>query len=179
MNDKEIIAKLEVALYSSGRPLSIDDLMRASGIESRKKILQLLDNIIRKMRSVFYAIEIKILPDKSYVFQVKSKYNTIVRKYASRPMLQKAVLKTLSCIAYMQPVTSKQLLEVRGTVIYQHIKELKQFGYIMYQSVGRIRTYTTTEKFQKYFGINGDIKYLKQKLFDITNNKNYINENEK
>jgi segregation and condensation protein B len=33
----EIRARIEVALYCSGRPMSIDDLVRASGIASREK----------------------------------------------------------------------------------------------------------------------------------------------
>jgi segregation and condensation protein B len=31
--------------------------------------------------------------------------------------------------------------------------------------VGRLKIFTTTEKFQKYFGIQGDVENLKQRLF--------------
>ena len=36
-NDDEATAKIESALYSAGRPLSVEDLIRASGTESRPK----------------------------------------------------------------------------------------------------------------------------------------------
>ena len=36
---------------------------------------------------------------------------------------------------------------------------------IEHQSVGRLRIYSTTEKFQKYFGIEVDVTALKQKLY--------------
>ena len=45
-NDNERTARLESALYSAGRPLSIEELIRASGTESRPKTLALLDSII-------------------------------------------------------------------------------------------------------------------------------------
>jgi segregation and condensation protein B len=89
----------------------------------------------------------------------------VIRRYASKPILPKATLKTLSYIAYMQPIASKQLLEIRGSGVYAHLKELRQLDFVSHQNVGRLRIYSTTEKFQKYFGIQGDSDTLKQKLF--------------
>ncbi len=110
-------------------------------------------------------IHISVLPDGNYVFQLKPEYSSTVRKYASKPILAKATQKTLSYIAYTQPVSSKQLLEVRGSGIYAHLKELRQLDFIEHQNIGRFKIYSTTEKFQKYFGIQGDVDILKQKLF--------------
>ena len=90
-DENEATARLESALYSAGRPLSIEDLIRASGTESRAKTLNLLTKLIQKTRSAFKALEITNLPDGSYVFQLKPEYSsTIGRKYASRPMLARA-----------------------------------------------------------------------------------------
>jgi segregation and condensation protein B len=65
----------------------------------------------------------------------------------------------------MQPISSKQLVETRGTGVYSHLKELRQLDYIQHENVGRLRIYNTTTKFKKYFGIEGDADLLKQKLF--------------
>jgi len=164
-NENEVAARLESALYSAGRPLTVEDLIKASGIESQQKTLAVLDSIIKKMKNTFKAIEIVVLPDGSYVFQLKPEYSSSVRKYASKPLLSRATQKTLSYIALEQPISSKQLLEVRGSGVYTHLKELRQLNFIEHQAVGRLRIYSTTEKFQKYFGIEGDVNALKQKLF--------------
>lgn len=164
-NDNEATARIEAALYSAGRPLRIEELIRASGTESRTKTQELLDNIMKKAKSAFKAIEVVTLPDGSYVFQLKPEYSSTVRKYASKPILPKATLKTLSYIAYMQPISSKQLVETRGSGVYAHLKELRQLDFISSQNVGRLKIFTTTEKFQKYFGIQGDVESLKQRLF--------------
>ncbi len=161
----EATARVEAALYSAGRPLRIEDIIRASGTESRTKTLELLSNLMKKTRSAFRALEVAILPDGSYVFQLKPEYSATVKRYASKPVLPNATLKTLSYIAYMQPISSKQLVETRGTGVYAHLKELRQLDYISHQNVGRLKIYTTTEKFQKYFGIKGDVEDLKQRLF--------------
>lgn len=165
ISQNEATARIEAALYSAGRPLRIEEIVRASGTESRTRTLEILNGVIKKTRTAFRALEVVILPDGTYVFQLKPEYTDVVRRYASKPILPKATLKTLSYIAYMQPISSKQLVETRGTGAYSHLKELRQLDFVRNQSVGRLKIYTTTEKFQKYFGIQGDADSLKQKLF--------------
>lgn len=172
VEDDEAVARLEAALYSAGRPLTIEELIKASGTESRTKTLSLMTGIVKKTKSAFRALEIASLPDGSYVFQLKPEYNTVIRKYASKPLLPTATLKTLSYVAYMQPISSKRLVEVRGSGVYLHLKLLEQLAYIEHQNVGRLKIYNTTEKFQKYFGIQGDKDLLKQKLFTKVRSSN-------
>lgn len=164
-SNDEAIARIEAALYSAGRPLKIEDLIKASGTESRTKTFEILNELMKKTKSAFKALEIVILPDGSYVFQLKPEYSSTIKRYASKPILPNATLKTLSYIAYMQPISSKQLVETRGSGVYEHLKELRQLDFITHQNVGRLKIYNTTEKFQKYFGIQGDVENLKQRLF--------------
>ena len=65
-NENESIARLESALYSAGRPMSIEELIRASGTESRTKTLNLLSKIVQKTKVAFKAIEVVTLPDGSF-----------------------------------------------------------------------------------------------------------------
>ena len=162
---KEATARIEAALYSAGRPMTIEELIRASGTESRSKTHEIINGIMKKTKSAFKAIEVVTLPDDSYVFQLKPEYSSTIRRYASKPILPNATLKTLSYIAYQQPISSKQLVEIRGSGVYAHLKELRQLDFISHQNVGRIKIYATTDKFQKYFGIQGDVDNLKQRLF--------------
>jgi segregation and condensation protein B len=164
-NLDDAIAKIEAALYSAGRPLRLEDIITASGTGSRTKTIELLEGIMKKTKSAFKALEIILLPDGSYVMQLKPEYSATVKRYAAKPVLANATLKTLSYIAYMQPISSKQLVETRGSGVYAHLKELRQLDYITYQNVGRLKIFSTTEKFQKYFGIQGDVEDLKQRLF--------------
>jgi segregation and condensation protein B len=174
IEEDNAMARLEASLYSAGRPLTIEELIRASGTESRTKTLALMTNLVKKTKATFRAIEVASLPDGSYVFQLKPEFNTVIRKYASKPLLPTATLKTLSYIAYMQPVSSKRLVEVRGSGVYMHLKLLHQLDYIEHQNVGRLKIYNTTEKFQKYFGIQGDKDLLKQKLFTKVRNPSQV-----
>jgi len=161
--EKETVARIEAALYSSGRPMSIDELIKATGLNSKDKIKKILSELTSKINSVFYALELKELDDGKYVFQLKSDYVSIIRKFAKQPLLQSSALKTLSYIVYEQPVTSKRLVQIRGTQAYSHLKYLEQLTFIEHESVGRLKVYNTTKKFQEYFGIS-DLNIIKKSI---------------
>jgi segregation and condensation protein B len=163
MPPDEIIARIEAALYSAGRPLTIDDIAKASGIESRERIKRLLNELINKTKVAFKALEIAKLEDGTYVFQLKPSYAPIIKKFSNKPQISNSVMKTLSYVADEQPVTSKRLVEIRGSKVYMHLKELQDLEFVNQKSSGRVKIYTTTMKFKNYFGIS-DLAMLKKSL---------------
>ena len=166
--EDEVIARLEAALYSAGRPLSVDELVRASGTNSKEKTLKLVNELVKRSKSVFRAIEISQLDDGNFVFQLKPQYAPLIRKFAQHPVVPSSSLKTLSYIAYEQPVTSKRLVQIRGSQVYTHLKELEQLQFVEHENLGRLKVYRTTKKFQDYFGIT-DMNAIKSKLVASTN----------
>jgi segregation and condensation protein B len=166
--EEEIAARIEAALYSAGRPLSVDELIRASGTNSKEKTLRVVNNLVKKTKTTFKAIEIAQLEDGTYVFQLRPEYTPLVRKFAQHPLIPSAALKTLSYIAYEQPVTSKRLVQIRGSQVYSHIKILEQLQFVEHENLGRLKVYRTTPKFQNYFGIT-DMNAMKSNLVATSN----------
>lgn len=169
--EDEVTARIEAALYSAGRPLTVDELIRASGTNSKEKTMHIVNELVKKTKSAFKAIEITPLEDGSYVFQLKPSFTPLIRKFAQRPIISGATQKTLTYIAYEQPVTSKRLVQIRGSQVYQHVKELEQMQFVEHESLGRLKVYRTTEKFKEYFGIT-DLNSMKSKLVAETNKQN-------
>lgn len=161
--EDEIAARIEAALYSAGRPLSLDELIRASGTNSKEKTHRVVNELAKKTNSTFRAIEIAQLEDGTYVLQIRPQYTPLVRKFAQHPLLPPGALKTLSYVAYEQPVTSKRLVQIRGSQVYSHIKLLEQLQFIEHENLGRLKVYRTASKFQNYFGI-ADLNAVKSKL---------------
>ncbi len=166
--EDEVVARVEAALYSAGRPLSVDDLIRASGTNSKEKTMRVVNDLAKKTKSAFKAIEIAQLEDGTFVFQLKPEYAPLIRRFAQHPLIPASALKTLSYIAYEQPVTSKRLVQIRGSQVYSHVKELEQQQFIEHENLGRLKVYRTTKKFQEYFGIT-DLNAMKSKLVATTN----------
>jgi segregation and condensation protein B len=164
--EDEITARIEAALYSAGRPLSLDELIKASGTNS-EKTHRVVNDLAKKVKSTFRAIEIAQLEDGNYVLQLRTEYTPLVRKFAQHPLLPSGALKTLSYVAYEQPVTSKRLVQIRGSQVYSHIKVLEQLQFVEHENLGRLKVYRTTPKFQNYFGIT-DLNAVKSKLVTAT-----------
>lgn len=159
----EIAARIEAALYSAGRPLSLDELIKASGTNSKEKTRRVVNELAKKVKSTFRAIEIAQLEDGNYVLQIRPDYTPLVRRFAQHPILPPGALKTLSYVAYEQPVTSKRLVQIRGSQVYSHIKVLEQLRFVEHENLGRLKVYRTTPKFQNYFGIT-DLSAVKSRL---------------
>lgn len=168
--NEEITARIESALYSAGRPLSIDELLRASGTNSKSNTRTVINELVKKTKSVFAAIEITELADGTFVLQLKPRYTPLIRKFAQRPLIPTSALKTLSYITYEQPVTSKRLVQIRGSQVYAHLRSLKQMGFIELENLGRSKTYRTTKKFRSYFGVT-DLESIRNTLVTTPHNQ--------
>jgi segregation and condensation protein B len=109
-------------------------------------------------------LEILELEDERFVMQLKVGYSPQVQRLAMRPLLTVGPLKTLSYIAYRQPVPQKQVLIVRGNHVYSHLKQLEELGLINRERVGRTKVIRTTPFFADYFGFSHDLRGMKRQL---------------
>ncbi|MDA4130172.1 MAG: SMC-Scp complex subunit ScpB [Thaumarchaeota archaeon] len=153
---KEAQARIEVALYASGRPLSLEELSRVARINSRRRLGELMQELARKINSGFVAIELKEIEGPMYSLQLKPVYNSIAKRFATKPLLSTSTLRTLSYIVYLQPVSAHELVQRRGSQAYGHLKELGEVGFLRFERRGRSRVFTTTDAFADYFGLSRD-----------------------
>jgi segregation and condensation protein B len=84
-----------------------------------------------------------------------------------RPLLTIGPLKTLAYIAFRQPVLQSNVVLVRGSQAYAHIRGLRSLGLIKTERSGRSRFVRTTEVFADYFNLNHEPRMMKRQLEDI------------
>ncbi|MGQ9550854.1 MAG: SMC-Scp complex subunit ScpB [Candidatus Bathycorpusculaceae bacterium] len=161
------LALLEAALYVAGRPLNLNELCSVLGTRSKKKVKKFLDALMREYAVRATALEILELKDERYVLQLKADFTPLVKKLVNRPLLSSGPLKTLSYIAFRQPVSQKRVVEVRGHHAYSHIKLLKEMALLVAEKSGRTTVLKTTDYFADYFGLTQDIAAMKRELRQI------------
>ncbi len=162
--DEEIRARIEAALYSSGRALDAEQLAKAAGISSKKRAMDEAKAIQSRMKSMLSAIEVVEYPGQRFAMQLKGEYTHVARRFATKPLLSKAALRTLSFIAYFQPISSAELALRRGSQAYDHVKDLEEVGFLAWERKGRSKLYRTTMEFSEYFGLSVDPQTLKHQL---------------
>jgi segregation and condensation protein B len=161
---KRDLALLEAALYVAGRPLDLRTLGSIIKTRSKRKVQKLVGILMEEYKTRETALEILELEDKRFVLQLKGEYSPQVQRLAIRPLLSKGPLKTLSYIAYRQPVLQSQVVDVRGHHAYGHLRQLESMGLISRERVGRTRLLRTTGFFADYFGLSHDLRTMKRQL---------------
>ena len=158
------LALLEAALYVAGRPLDLNELCSVLKTRSKNKTKKLLKTLIQEYTGRNTALEILELKDERYVLQLKADFTPLVRKLVNRPLLSIGPLKTLSYIAYRQPISQKRVVDVRGHHSYGHIKLLREMGLIASERNGRTSVLKTTDYFADYFALSHDSASMKKEL---------------
>jgi segregation and condensation protein B len=155
---------LEAALYVAGRPLTINELCSVLSTRSKNKTKKYTKMLLEDYSTRNTALEILELKDERYVLQLKADFTPLVRKLVNRPLLSSGPLKTLSYIAYRQPVSQKRVIDARGQHAYGHIKLLRDMGLVVAERTGRSMTLRTTDYFADYFGLTHDTATMKREL---------------
>jgi segregation and condensation protein B len=161
------LALLEAALYVAGRPLDLNELCQVVGSRSKKRTQTYIEILIKDYSARNTALEILALKNERYVLQVKAEFTHLIKKLVNRPLLSSGPLKTLSYIAYRQPISQKRVIDVRGQHAYGHVKMLKDMGLIMSERSGRTLALKTTDYFADYFGLTTDTVVMKKDLKKI------------
>ncbi len=158
------LSLIEAALYVAGRPLDVNELCSVLNTRSKNKTIKLTKTLMQSYATRNTALEILELKDERYVLQLKADYTPHVKKLVNRPLLSIGPLKTLSYVAYRQPVTQKRVIDVRGHHAYGHIKVLKDMGLIASERSGRSSVLKTTEFFADYFALSHDTSIMKREI---------------
>lgn len=163
-NTNDQMAFIEAALYIAGRPLDIKTLASVLRIRSTQRTRGIIRKLMNHYSKAGMALELLELEDGRFVLQLKPKLVQRVRRLANRPLLTPGPLKTLSFIAYRQPIPQSRVVEVRGKSAYKHIRELERVGLIDAEDMGKTKLLRTTKVFADYFNLSHIPRLQKRQL---------------
>jgi segregation and condensation protein B len=151
---------IEAALLVAGRPLTVDRLMALFPEDScpaRDDVHAALDAVEAGCEG--RGIELQRTGD-GYRLQTRERYaEWLARLYEERPQrYSRALLETLSIIAYRQPVTRGEIEDIRGVAVSSEIVKtlltrewIKQVG--VRDVPGKPALYGTTRGFLEHFNL--------------------------
>lgn len=145
---------IESVLFSASKPLSISEIKQATNL-SRGKIGDAINGLIKNYnedRKNETAIEVIRAGDK-YTMQVKKRFSDKSVMVAD-PEIEDTLLKTLTLIAFHQPLKQSNLRRMIGQKAYDHVDELASMKLIHARKHGSTEMLTTTKRFPEYFGID-------------------------
>ena len=174
-DNEELEKVMEAIIYVEGNvPISrLRNLFKCENSDIRNHI----ENI--NNRNSKSAIEILEIGDSVMMTITPSTFGTLSAIYDKKrkKKISKAMLQTLSIIAYKQPLTKAEIDDIRQSDSGYHLKVLMEDGFIAWKGrkdyLDKRQTYGTTDKFLMHFGINSldDLPKLRE-LKDLEFNRN-------
>lgn len=161
-NDSRL-APLEAILYAAGKPVSLSSICALLKLSDEAEATKLIKNLSQIYESDGSPLEIRFLPEERVVLQLKPDYSKQA-KFSIKPPLTTGPLRTLSYIAYNQPIEKKEVAEARGSQAYKHIKQLIGMGLVHSEKAGKDSILKTTDDFSDYLGLSRDKGNMKRQL---------------
>ena len=151
---------IEALLLSSDEPLSADKLYKIISNKERITKADILDSI-KELEDDYESKEIEVSRVASgYRIQAKKSINDYLNIIFDEktPRYSRALMETLSIIAYKQPVTRGDIEAIRGvsvsSSIMRTLSDRNWIKIIGYRDVpGKPAMFSTTSEFLNYFGL--------------------------
>jgi segregation and condensation protein B len=144
--------KIEAILYLKGKPLSVGEIAEYAACDRatvEEGLLELIDSYAHRDS----ALEVVETPN-GYSLQLRSDFQDLVQTLIPVE-LGLGALRTLAAIALHNPILQSELIELRGSGVYQHVPELVELGFVRKRRHQDSRSYSlqVTPKFHQYFQI--------------------------
>jgi len=157
--DARLKAILEAVVYVTDEPLSAQQ-MAAALEQPIDKVKRLLDEIVAEFAKAEHGLAVREVAG-GYKMATKAEHHEAVREFVKKltpPLkLSLAALETLAVIAYKQPVTAPEILDIRGVQGVGVLKTLLERKLISEAGrkkvVGTPILYRTTKEFLVQFGL--------------------------
>src|SRR5271156_2263817 len=157
--ESDLKAILEAIVYVTDEPLSAQQMAAALG-HPLDQVKRLLDEIAAEFAKPEHGLGVREVAG-GYKMATKAEHHEAVRAFVKKltpPLkLSLAALETLAVIAYKQPVTAPEIMEIRGVQGAGVLKTLLDRKLIAESGrknvVGKPILYKTTKEFLVQFGL--------------------------
>ena len=159
---------VEAALFSASGNLRTSDIAAKTGLPIEEVRSAIMD-LRREYEERDSAIQIAKI-GVEYRMMLRPEYSECTGTFA-KPEMSAGVLRTLTTIAYYQPVLQSELLKLRGPRVYDDVHVLTEMDFVAKKKSGNTWELTTTKKFAEYFGIGSTkVKDIQKWIKDRSTN---------
>lgn len=155
----ELKPVIESLLFVADEPLPFKQLCKVLGDVPEEDVKSALDELVADYESRGSGLEVREIAG-GWRISTRPQHHEFIRKYLkSRPSARLSLpsLETLAVIAYKQPITIPEILEIRGVTSSSAVKTLLEKRLIVTkgrkETVGRPMMYGTSKEFMIQFGL--------------------------
>jgi segregation and condensation protein B len=145
-------SKIEAILYLKAQPLPLAKIAEYAGCdrqEAEEGLLELINEYAHRDGS----LEVVETPE-GFCLQLRESFRDLINTLIPLD-LGVGALRTLAAIALKGPISQTDLVELRGSGVYQHVPELVELGFVRKRRRADSRSswLQVTDKFYQYFQV--------------------------
>lgn len=160
---------IEAILYLKAQPLTLAEIAEFASCDREEAEEGLLD-LMADYAHRDTALEVVETPS-GYSLQLREDFQNLVQSLVPAD-IGKGALRTLAVIALKGPIMQSDLINLRGSSAYDHVRDLVEQGFVRKRrrSDGRSFWLQVTDKFHQYFQLNQLPGNLDQLLGESSSN---------
>ncbi len=143
--------KVEAVLFAVGREITTERIASLCALE-----LPQAEEIITKIQADYeqkdHSLRI-IQKENGWKLTVRDEFVPLVSSIVTSTELERPLMETLAVIAWKYPIVQSEIVKLRGSGAYEHMKILEEQGYVMKEKMGRTFKVRLTPKFFEYFDL--------------------------
>ena len=150
MSEPNLNTILEAIVFGAGKSMSVSELSELVDkprLEVEYALNSLRSTIKRRKEGALQLTEVS----GRWILEVKNGLSPFLPE-SFRADIPQRLLPAAALIAYHQPMSQAQLVDMLGQRAYDHVRELSNRGLIDRRRDGLTRRLTTTRRFAEYFG---------------------------
>ncbi|PIN76791.1 SMC-Scp complex subunit ScpB [Candidatus Woesearchaeota archaeon CG10_big_fil_rev_8_21_14_0_10_36_11] len=146
--------KVEAVLFAVGKEITSERIAHLCSIETPlvEKIMKGLQQEYSRRDNSLQIVE----KDNGWKLTVRDEFVPLVSSIVSSTELETPIMETLAVIAWKYPIVQSEIIKLRGSGAYDHMKQLEEQDFIAKEKFGRTYKLKLTNKFFNYFDLPTD-----------------------
>lgn len=149
MTDTE--KQVEAVLFAVGKEITTERIASLCSLQATA-VEAILQQLTASYADRDQALQI-IKKENGWKLTVRDAFVPLVSKLVSSTEVERPLMETLAVIAWKYPVLQADIVKLRGSSAYEHMRQLEEQGLVAKEKFGRTFKIHLTQKFFEYFDL--------------------------
>lgn len=143
--------KVEAVLFAVGREITSERMASLCGL-TVEQIEQVMTTLTAEYEQRDHALRV-VRKDLGWKLTVRDEFIPLVSSIVTSTELDRPLQETLAVIAWKYPIVQSEVIKLRGSGAYEHMKLLEEQGFVTKEKYARTFKVKLTPKFFEYFDL--------------------------
>ncbi len=143
--------QVEAVLFAVGKEISCERISILCSVDV-KKVTKILKSLKKDHADRDHSLQL-VEKENGWKLTVRDEYVPLVSGIVTSTELERPLMETLAVVAWKYPIVQSEIVKLRGSGAYEHMRELVDQGFISKERFGRTYKVKLTKKFFNYFDL--------------------------